>query len=177
MLQVILKRIAAFITSLTIVVNGLTGQTPVKSPVLEPTLSTVTSQINAVSSSTPVSYTNATGDYTDGDKSTKIELKLPTNGGDLMGTISGICNGKINGRYFRENEEISGTAEGECLPKLLTENNKKLIGRSTFKGRVNLSDNLIKIDFDGNLYPNPPYTDNTLHIPYANKHTLLKIEH
>ena len=157
-LQSFIQKIIIAISSTTIAVTSIFAPpTPTLTPI-------------------PTPYISANGTYTDWNKSVSIELRLPGNDGNIEGNVSGVCNGEIKGKYiYGDIGEISGTAEGSCSGELIRKPDKEYIARATFKGKVYLSENLVKIDFDGNLYPNKPYTDNTLHIPYKNKNVVLNI--
>lgn len=174
-LQSFIQKIIIAITSTTITVTSIfTPPTPTLTPIPIPTI-TLTNIVTPYPIPTP--YISANGTYSDWNKSVSIELRLPVNDGNIEGNVSGVCNGEIKGKYiYGEIGNISGTAEGSCSGELIKKPDKEYIARATFKGKVYLSENLVKIDFDGNLYPNKPYTDNILHIPYKNKNVVLSIK-
>lgn len=171
-LQSFIQKIIIAITSTTVAVTSIFNPpipTLTPSPIVS--LTTITDPYPI-----PTPYIKASGTYTDSNKSANIELRLPISDGNISGSISGVCNGKIQGKYlYGEIGDISGTAEGSCSGELIRKPEKEYPARGTFHGKVYLSEDLVNIDFDGNLYPNKPYTNNTLHIPYKNKNVVLSI--
>lgn len=55
------------------------------------------------------------GVITYSEQSVKYIINIPKNGGDVTGSVSGICNGSITGTYDGgEGGNISGTANPSC---------------------------------------------------------------
>ncbi len=91
---------------------------------------------------------NFSGEYAIGDfDKVKWTLFLPKNGGEITGTASGACNGKIIG-YFETPDtngegKISGNLDGECqpVPRFVFKTKVK----STFEGMAHLKTGKIEV--------------------------------
>lgn len=142
-------------------------------PILTPTISITTTP-------TPIQYIAAVGTYSDYGKTVNISIKFPKEGGNLTGSISGVCTGTVSGQYSKG--EIYGTISGRCSEEKLGfafENKGDIdtaVAKATYKGKVDLSKKIIRVDFDGGIYPNAPYDNTSLHLPYVGRHTILTIK-
>ena len=63
-------------------------------PILTPTISITTTP-------TPIQYIAAVGTYSDYGKTVNISIKFPKEGGNLTGSISGVCTGTVSGQYSK----------------------------------------------------------------------------
>lgn len=52
------------------------------------------------------------GTYTHLGQTSEVILNIPSLGGDITGTVSGACNGPVEGKY--SGDKISGSANGSC---------------------------------------------------------------
>jgi|SRR3989344_5021355 len=52
------------------------------------------------------------GTYTHLGQTSEVVLNVPSLGGEITGTVSGACNGPVEGKY--SGDKISGSANGNC---------------------------------------------------------------
>ncbi len=88
--------------------EGTLSVTTISSPSLTPTPSQTNVQ------STPQANAKITykGTYTHLEKTSDVILNIPSLGGEITGTVSGACNGPVEGKY--SGSKISGSANGSC---------------------------------------------------------------
>lgn len=54
------------------------------------------------------------GNYTIAGQNLTYQLSIPINGGSIVGSFSGSCQGTISGNYKKTDEIVAGQAEGTC---------------------------------------------------------------
>lgn len=82
------------------------------------------------------------GTYTHLEQTSEVILNIPSLGGDITGTVSGACNGPVEGKY--SGGKLSGSSNGSC----------KIAGvdigsTATFDGNLDTKLKKVTINFKG----------------------------
>lgn len=129
---------------------------------------------------TPIIFLTARGKFSYREKNVDIELSMPENGGKLTGSAKGLCNGTIEGIYQKDNNTITGTANGACVPQSVGlshpdyDDSSYFRSSGEFSGEVNSAEKVIRVKFKGRVYP--PYFSNGGHINVGEMNLVLSIQ-
>lgn len=120
--------------------------TPTPTPTLTPTSSLIPILIPSATSY-PDKVITAIGKYTYASQSITYNFNFPSYGGDVTGTIEGICKGNVHGRFLGgDGGNIKGSIIGECEVFPLTQN-----FQVNYNGTVYLNDGRINLTYTGNI--------------------------
>ncbi len=87
----------------------------------------------------------ATGTYTYKGYSVDIVANIPLGGGDVTGSFSGTCEGRVKGTYNGQpGGVISGTMHGACSPFFIN-----IPAGADYSGTVNKTGKTVPISFNG----------------------------
>lgn len=161
-------------TTMPVTVSTSTGEVSVQNTAIT-NLPTIITQIPA-----PITILTARGQFSFRGMNVDIELSMPVNGGELTGSAKGLCNGAIGGIYQKDNNTITGTANGACVPQSVGlshpdyEDSSYFRSSGEFSGEVNLAEKVIRVKFKGRVYP--PYFSNGGHINVGEMNLVLNIQ-
>ncbi len=86
----------------------------------------------------------ATGVYSYKDYPVTIVMHIPLKGGEVTGSVSDTCEGRVKGNYNNQTGTISGTLSGACSPFFVN-----IPASAEFNGTVNKSGKTVPISFTG----------------------------
>lgn len=82
------------------------------------------------------------GTYTHIEQTSEVILNIPSLGGEIIGTVSGACNGPVEGKY--SGNKISGSSNGRCKIAGVDVNST-----ATYEGTVETALKKISLSFKG----------------------------
>lgn len=98
-----------------------------------------------IASSKPADLITASGAYSYLNQNINYSISFPKSGGDVTGSVQGLCNGPISGKYQGgDGGDITGNATLTCHIALITQ---QING--TFKGKVYQSQHKIDLTVEG----------------------------
>lgn len=87
----------------------------------------------------------AVGTYSFKDYSVIMTANIPLEGGDVTGSLTGACDGRVKGSFDgKNNGVISGKITGTCDPFFV-----KIPASADFSGTVNKDSKSVPISFEG----------------------------
>ena len=95
----------------------------------------------------PDEQVTASGEYTYLGQSITYSFNFPKNGGTVSGSVGGVCNGPVTGKFEGGNGgKISGKISGSCGVGILSQNIQ-----ADYSGKAYLNTDKIDINWEGNI--------------------------
>ena len=88
-----------------------------------------TSTAKPTPTATPEIVVKGYGEINNSGTSTSFVMDIPTGGGKVIGTVSGYCEGNLEGVFDPRTDFIQGTLKGNCF---------KVSATGNFEGKVSL---------------------------------------